>query len=334
MESSRSPHGSRADRMAPNFAQALTLALLPEAMLVGTALLSVLVAVIRPGHRPDIHRWIACIGIVGSLAACGEVLLGLRNVRSGVAITLWNGGFVVDSFALFIAILACVTALATCLISDSVVRSIPTRTSAYYALILVATAGAEAIGAEREMTTFFVALAAVLLCLVALGALVKTNPRGAVSSFEHLIEGSVGVAAVLYGLVLLYGTTRNTNLAAVAAAARAAPGAVALGVALVVLGLCGTLGVFPLRQWVGRVATNVPACTAGFIVVMSLIAGGAALARVTVSGLGPGVGIWRWLVPIVAAVALGHASLSSLRETTASRLIGQLVSAQAAMLLL
>jgi NADH-quinone oxidoreductase subunit N len=320
--------------MAPNFGHALTLALLPEAMLVGTALLSVLVALLRPRHRPDIHRWIACIGIAASLAACGEVLLGLRNVRSGVAITVWNGGFVVDSFALFIAILACVTALATCLISDSAVRSIPTRTSAYYALILVATAGAEAIAAEREMTTLFVALAAVLLCLVALGALVKTNPRGAVSSFEHLIEGSVGVAAVLYGLALLYGTTRNTNLAAVAAAARAAPGAVALGVALVVLGLCGTLGVFPLRQWVGRVATNVPAGTAGFIVAMSLIAGGGALARVTVSGLGPGVGIWRWLVPIVAAVALGHASLSSLQETTVSRLIGQLVSAQAAMLLL
>jgi NADH-quinone oxidoreductase subunit N len=89
-----------------------------------------------------------------------------------------------------------------------------------------------------------------------------------------------------------------------------------------------------LRQWVGRVATNVPAGAAGFILAMSLIAGGAALARITVSGLGPSVGVWRWLVPIVAAVALGHASLSSLRETTVSRLIGQLVSAQAAMLLL
>jgi NADH-quinone oxidoreductase subunit N len=320
--------------MPADFGHAMTLALLPETMLIGTALVSVLVTVLRPGLRPDIHRWIACIGVAGSLAACGLVLLGLRNVRSGVAITVWNGGFVVDSFAMFIAILACVTALCTCLISDSAVRSIPSRTGAFYGLILVATAAAEAIAAEREMTTMFIALALMLVCLVALGALVKTNPRGAVSSFEHLIEGSVGIAAVLYGLALLYGTTRSTNLASVAAAAGGAPGAVALGVALVVLGLCGTLGVFPLRRWVGRVATNVPAGAAGFIIAMSLIAGGAALARVTVSGFGPGVGVWRWLVPIVAAVALGHASLSSLRETTVSRLIGQLVSAQAAMLLL
>jgi NADH-quinone oxidoreductase subunit N len=58
------------------------------------------------------------------------------------------------------------------------------------------------------------------------------------------------------------------------------------------------------------------------------------LSRVTVSGLGPQVGVWRWLVPIVAAIALGYSSLSSLRETTVSRLIGQLVSVQAAMLLL
>ncbi len=317
-----------------NSTHAMTLALLPEAMLVGTALISVLIAMIRPGLRPDIHRWIACIGLVGSLAACALVLLGLRHLPSGIAVSVLNGGLVIDSFAMFIAILACVTALGTCLISDSVVRSIPSRTSAFYALVLVSTAAAEAIAAEREITTLLVALAALLICLVALGALVKTNPRGAVSSFEHLIEGGVGLAAVLYGLVLFYGITRSTNLSAVAASAGAAPGAVALGVALVVVGLCGMLGVFPLRRWVGRVAANVPAGAAGFIIATSVIGGGAALARVTVSGLGPQVGVWRWLVPIVAAIALGYSSLSSLRETTVSRLIGQLVSAQAAMLLL
>jgi NADH-quinone oxidoreductase subunit N len=93
-------------------------------------------------------------------------------------------------------------------------------------------------------------------------------------------------------------------------------------------------GVFPLRRWVGRVATNVPAGAAGFIIAISLTAAGAALARVTIAGFGPGLGTWRWLVPIVAAMALGHAALSSLRETAVSRLVGQLVSAQAAMLLL
>ncbi len=116
-----------------DFTHALTLALLPEALLVGTALLSVLVAVIRPGLRPDIHRWIACIGIAGSLAACALVLLGLRQHPSGIAISVWGGGLVVDSFALFIAILACVTALITCLISDSTVRNIPSRSSAFSA---------------------------------------------------------------------------------------------------------------------------------------------------------------------------------------------------------
>jgi NADH-quinone oxidoreductase subunit N len=329
-----------------NFTHALSLALLPEAMLVGVAAISAIVALARPGLRPDVHRWIACIGLLGSLAACGLILLGLRHVQSGIAISLWNGGFVVDSFALFIAILACVTALCTCLISDTAERRIPSRMSAFYALILVTTAAVEAIAAEREMVTFFIALVLLLVCLVAAGALVKTDPRGGVSSFEHLVEGMVGTACVLYGAVLLYGVTGTTNLSAVAAGAVAAPGAVvgrsvatapgavALGVALMLLGLCSTMGIFPLRQWVGRVASSVPAGAAGFILAMSLIGGGAALARVTVSGLGPSVGIWRWLIPIIAAVALTHASLSALRETTVSRLFGQLVSAQAAMLLL
>ena len=164
-------------------------------------------------------------------------------------ITVSNGGFVGDSFALFIAILACVTALVTCLISDTAVRRIPSRSSAFYALVLIATAAVEAIAAERDMVTFFISLTLLLVRLVALGALVKTDPRGGVSSFEHLVEG-VSARAVLYGLVLLYGLTGSTDLARLSSAG-AAPGAVALGVALVLLGLCATLGVFPLRQWVG-----------------------------------------------------------------------------------
>ena len=320
--------------MLADFGHAMTLALLPEAMLAGTAVVSVAVALLRPGHRPDIHRWIACIGLVASLAACGLILLGLRGERSGVAITVWNGGFVMDSFALFIAILACIVGLLTCLISDAPVRAIPTRTGAYYPLVLVTTAAVEAIGAQREMVTFVVALALMLVCLVAIGALVKTDPRGAVSSFEHLIEAGAGATAVFYGVALLYGVTGSSSLGSVASVLKNAPGVVAIGVALIVLGLCASLGIFPLRRWVGRVATSVPASTAGFIVTMSMIGGAAALARVAVSGLGSGVGPWKWLVSIVAALALGHAALSALRETSVARLIGHLVSAQAAMLLL
>ena len=206
-----------------DFTHALTLALLPEAMLAGAALISLLVALIRPGLRPDIHRWIACIGLVGSLASCGLILLGLRGVQSGVAITVWGGGLSVDSFSVFIAILAGVTALVSCLISDTPVRLIPARSSAFYSLVLVATAAVDAIAAQRDMVSFFIALALLLLCLVALGALVKTDPRGGVSSFEHLVEGVVGVACVLYGLALLYGVTGSTSLSAVVGFVRGAP---------------------------------------------------------------------------------------------------------------
>ncbi len=317
-----------------NFTHALTLALLPEAMLAGAAVLSVIVAVARPGLRPDIHRWIACIGIVGSLAACGFILLGLRGVRSGVAITVWGGGLSADSFSVFIAILAGAVALVSCLISDTPVRRIPARSSAFYALVLIATAAVDAIAAERDMVTFFISLSLLLVCLVALGALVKTDPRGGVSSFEHLVEEMIGTACVLYGLVLLYGVTGSTNLSLVVGSVRTAPGVVALSIALVVLGLCATFGVFPLRQWVGRVGSNVPAGAAGFIITMSLIGGGAALSRVTISELGAGVKPWMWLVSVIAALALAHASLSALRESSVSRFLGQLVSAQAAMLLL
>ena len=67
---------------------------------------------------------------------------------------------------------------------------------------------------------------------------------------------------------------------------------------------------------------------------MSLIGGGAALARVTVSGLGPHVGSLEVARPDHRRGGARPRVAERARESSVSRLLGQLVSAQAAMLLL
>src|SRR5207253_295861 len=130
---------------------------------------------------------------------------------------------VVDHFSIYVTIAACTFALITCLVSDTYVRRIPSRSGGFFALVLLVTAGVSALAAQREMITFFLTLAVVSIALTTVHALMKTDDLAAEAAWKHLVEGAVAMAAVLYGLAILYGVTGSTNLATVAGALRRGP---------------------------------------------------------------------------------------------------------------
>jgi NADH-quinone oxidoreductase subunit N len=320
--------------MPSNFALALTIAVLPEAILVGVAGVCALLAFVRPGQRPDLYRWLACIALAGAVAASGFALFAMRNNANGVALTVWGGGLAVDRFSIFITVTVCAFAFITCLLSDTYLRSIPTRSGGFFALVLLATAATSALAAQHEMITMFIAFQLLVVCLVAIPALVKTDSRGAESSFKYLIEAGVASAMLLYGLAILYGVTGSTDLRAVSGALTRAPGPAALGIALVVLALTFALGIFPLRQWLGRVAEATHATVAGFVITIGVTAGAVAWVRVGITGFGAAVHPWTGLATAIIAIGLVYAALSAQRETRVSRLAGIIASAQAALMLL
>ena len=320
--------------MSSNFNLALTIAVLPEAILVVLAGCCALLAWLRPGERPDLYRWIACIALAGAVAASGIALFGMRLNKGGVALIVWGGGLTLDRFSLFVTVAACAFALVTCFLSDAYIRRIAPRSGAFFALLLLATAATAALAAERDMVTMFVTLETLIVSLTVITALVKTGEHGAEAAFKHTIEAGVASAMLLYGFAILYGVTGSTNLGAVAGALHRAPAPAALGFSLVVLALTFSLGVFPLRRWVGRTAEALPATAAGFVITMGITAGAAAWLRAGVSGLGTDVHTWTGLGAVIVAGALVYTSIAALREQRLSRLIGIAASNQAGFLLL
>ena len=320
--------------MPNNFNLALTVAVLPEAILVVVAGCCALLAGLRPGERPDLYRWMACIALAGAVAAAALALFGMRLNKNGVALVVWGGGLTVDHFSLFITVAVCAFALVTCFLSDVYIRRVASRSGAFFAMLLIATAATAALAAERDMVTLFVTLETLIVSTTVITALVKTREHSAEAAFKYLVEAGVTSAMLLYGFAILYGVTGSTNLASVAAALHRAPAPAALGVALVVLALTFSLGIFPLRQWVGRAAEALPATAAGFVVTIGITAGAVAWVRVGVTGFGSGVRPWTGLAAVIVAGALVYTSVAAMREHRISRLIGVAASNQAAFLLL
>jgi len=137
--------------MPSNFSLALTIAVLPEAILVVVAGCCALLAWLRPGQRPDLYRWMACIALAGAVAASGLALFSMRLHKNGVALVVWGGGLAVDHFSLFITVAVCAFALVTCFLSDVYIRRVASRSGAFFALLLLATAASATLAAERDM---------------------------------------------------------------------------------------------------------------------------------------------------------------------------------------
>jgi len=316
-----------------SFAFAVTLGLLPQGLLVLVTWGIVVLRVVRPKLRPSLYRWASCIALAGSLAASLIVLFGLRLARSGVGLVAYGGSLVVDRFSVLCTIIFLVLALLTVLLSGSFTERISSRAAAFHALVLMATAAAVMMAAEREMIALFVGLQVLVVCMALLAALAKTDRRSGEAAFKYLVLSAAGSAVLLYGLAILYGVTGSTDLSSVAGAHAHAPVLTAIGVALTLLGLTVAVGALPLQHWLGQVAAGVPAAVAGFLTTVGVVAGLSAYLRVTVGGFGAGFRLWMQLVAVIAVITMLYAGLRALREHSLRELSGHLVLAQVGFML-
>lgn len=320
--------------MPANFNLALTFAVLPQAILVGLAGVCALLGWLRPGQRPSLYRWIACIALAGAVAASGLELYGMRHSPGGVGLDAFSGGLVADHLTVYVTIAACAFAFVACLLSDTYIARLRGRSSAFFALVLTSTAALSALAGESDMITFFVALQALIIGLGLITALLKTDEGAAEASFTVLREAGVASATLLYGFAILYGVTGSGDLARVGVAAHRAPLLVALGSALVLTGLTFTAGLLPFRRWTRHVAEQVPSVPAGLVLAFGIAGGGVGWLRVGVGGFGGSLPLWTALTAILVAVTCGYAGLAALREQHLRRLVALMASAQSAVLVL
>ncbi|MFN2568447.1 MAG: NADH-quinone oxidoreductase subunit N [Candidatus Dormibacteria bacterium] len=317
-----------------SFAMAVTVGLLPPALLVLMAWAIAVLRVSRPGLPISLYRWLTCVALGGALVASLITLYGIRLGQKGVGLIAYGGGLIVDRFSVLSAVILIVIAGVTVLLCGSFAERIRSRAAALHALVLVSTAAAIMMASQHEMIALYVSLQLLLICTAVLAGLDKTTRRSGEAALKHLVLGAAGSAVLLYGLALLYGVTGSTDLTSVAAAHNRAPVLTSIGIALSVLGLTAAVGALPLHQWIGQVSSGAPAVVAGFMATEGVIAGVMAYLRVTVGGFGAGVRPWMELTAVIAAITVLYAGLRAVRGQNLRRLAGSLILAQVGFMLM
>jgi NADH-quinone oxidoreductase subunit N len=285
----------------------ITIALLPEILLSGWALIVLLVVSWRH-QTPQDSRLAGWLGLVGLLVA-----------GAGLAV-LWVNGAKPDGLPQMVALdpfrygasaIALLAAAGTILISLGYMERERMIAPEYYPLILLATAGMMFLAGAEDLIVLFLGLEVMSVAVYVLAGFSRTDPFSSEAALKYFLIGAFASGFLLYGIALVYGATGTTNLPIIGAQLSGRPLSLmpALGLGLLLIGLGFKISAVPFHMWAPDVYDGSPTPVSGLMATGVKAAAFAALVRLLMEAFPSAIAIWQ---PIVAALAIASMAVGNL----------------------
>lgn len=255
----------------------LTLALVPDLVLMGGALLLLVWAAMRPDS--DAHQ--RTIGTASIVLTGITILLALTWAGR---YTAGPGPIAVDNFRwLMDVVILLGTVFTIALAMDDNMRSGITSAEAHV-LVLLASSGMMLLAAARDLMIVFLGIELMSISVYALAGMNRRSERSAEGALKYFLLGAFSTAFLLYGIALIYGATGTTNLTLIAGRTATyglsqSPLLIA-GIALLLIGFGFKVASVPFHMWAPDVYDGAPSAITAYMAATVKAAAFAAFARV------------------------------------------------------
>ena len=289
------------------------------------------------------RRALAPIAIAGTAVALGlTAWLATDATRSTFCFTGGGCSYVADDFATYFQTIVLAALVVVLLLSFPLFderERVPT--GEFLALLLMSVSGMLVVAAGRDLLTLLIGLEVASLPAFVLVGLRRGDPRGVEAALKFFVFSVVSTALTVYGIALVYGTTKSIELHQIAnalALRHGRPGAMAAtagaGVVLVVVGFGFKVAAVPFHFWAPDTYQGAPVPVAAFLSVASKAAGFAGLIVLLVVGFRPYDDVWGPAIAVLAAVSMTVGNLVALRQRNIVRLLAWSTVAHAGYLLM
>lgn len=330
-------------------------AIAPILIVFGAAVVSVLVEAFVPrGARRPVQLVLA----VGSLAAAFLVTLDLRGTRlitgagaiavDGPTLVMWGAILVIGILGALLFAERSIDPLgdafaarASTLPGSDDEQQFTQRgflQTEVWPFLLFSVTGMLAFAAANDLLMMFVALEVMSLPLYLLAGMARRRRLlSQEAALKYFLLGAFSSAFFLYGAALLYGYSGSVGLVAISETLTAKPSEatlVAVGVALLMVGLLFKVAAVPFHQWTPDVYQGAPTPVTGFMAAAVKIAAFGALLRVLYVGLGGYRWDWEPMLWIIAILTLLVGAVLAVAQTDVKRMLAYSSIAQAGFILI
>src|SRR6202522_1528906 len=296
---------------APNIASFLPL--LPEIVLgIGAMLLLMLGA-----YRDERVVPVIDAGAIVLLVAAGVILLLLPGGKQ----VIFNGSFVVDTFARFLKILALAGSAAAILMSIDYAKRQGQQRFEYSVLILLSTLGMLMLISAADLIALYLGLELMSLPLYVVAASHRTVLRSTEAGLKYFVLGALSSGMLLYGASLTYGFTGTVSFSGIAhSAADAGPGLI-FGLVFLFAGFCFKVSAVPFHMWTPDVYQGAPTPITAFFAAAPKVAAIAVFMRVSLTAF-PGIAAqWQQIIVFVAIASMALGSFAAIGQRNIKRLM-------------
>ena len=286
------------------------------ALEVGLAVLILLVFVVGLSWRgPDKRQ-------LGVLVAIGLAVLLWMAFRVEPGAVLFGGTFVQDELAIFAKRLFLLATILGVLASLSLrAPTFARRATEYYVAMLASLLGMLVLASARELILLFVAFELMSIPLYVISGFRKREDESIEAALKFFLIGTVSSAFIVYGLSFVYGISRTTDMAGVAAALQDGHPLLILGLVLTLGGLGFKIAAFPFHMWVPDTYEAASTPFVAWLSVAPKAAGFVVMFRLYLEGVGGPVVLWVPVAAGLAAITIVAGNLMAIPQQNVKRLL-------------
>lgn len=297
---------------------ALMAALLPDLLLMCGAMALALLAAWRPAS--DAHQRLVGQGTLVVLAT-SLVSVILAALRGGEATA---GVIAVDGFRWVVDAVILLAAMGTVALNIEQQPRDGIRHAESHVLVALAASGMMVLAAARDLMVIFLGIEIMSVAIYALVGLNRRSAWSAEASLKYFLLGAFATGFLLYGIVLVYGATGQTQLGSISAAiarhALALDPMLMVGIGLLIIGFGFKVAAVPFHMWAPDVYDGAPTPIAGFMAAGVKAAAFATLLRILYEAFYL-VGLWIEPLAWVAVVTMMVGNLVALTQRDIKRML-------------
>jgi len=306
-------------------------ALSPILVIVFAALLVLLLDVFLKKENKNYLAYISLIFLV----ICGFVCIKFWNKN----FSYFNGNLFLDNLSLFFIFILVLATGFVILLSMNYISFQDVNYGEFYALLLLALSGVAIMLTSADLLIIFLGLEVLSICSYALAGLKRKDEKSSEAAIKYFLLGSFATAFLVYGLALLFGSSRSTNISSIINffITESDLSMMALiGLALVIIGFGFKIAVVPFHMWTPDVYQGAPTPITAFFSVVPKAVGFIVFLRIFIP-------YWKnalntqavfWILWVICVLTMVVGNLVALRQTNLKRILAYSSIAHAGYLLI